>query len=326
MTDRLDLSIIMPAYNRAHLITRALDSVARQQVLPREIVVVDDGSADQTSAVVAAWAETSPVPVNLITSPLNRGVGATRNIAMREAKGELLAMLDSDDEYLPGALARLAQPLMDHKEAVVSFGDAVVRFEDGSPEFRHVQRNLVPDEGASRLPGAEGLFRLNDPQRELLTTSYVPPSASIFRREAAIRVGLMPEKRFGEDWLFFLRLTGEGDFLCQFTDCAIIHRQDDNLTDSANDYPNALRTLESLIELREGTHVAIAERHQTRLAHAIEAQAQELRYFASRKGLSEYWRALADHPTSIIASRAGHVATDPRSLARALYFSFRPAH
>ena len=318
MSETLDLSVVVPAYNRAGLIARALDSVAAQTVLPREIVVVDDGSSDGTPDVVASWAESAPLPVNLIVSPENRGVGAARNIAMRAARGSLIALLDSDDEYLPGALAMLAAPLARHPDAVVSFGEAEVRFADGAPGFRHVARNLTPGNGATAVMGEDGLYRIDDPQGELLTTSYISPSAAVFRRQAAIDVGLMPEKRYGEDWLFFLRLTGKGEFLVRFEDCAIIHRQDDNLTGTAHDYPNACRTLASLIEVRNNEHVAIAARHAPRLDRAIAKQAAAVRYFASRQGWAEYWRMLGSPEARATGGRAQHLLADPKSALRAL--------
>ena len=318
MTGTLDLSVVVPAYNRAGLIVRALDSVAAQDMLPREIVVVDDGSSDGTPDVVARWAETAPLPVQLIVSPENRGVGATRNIAMRAARGSLIALLDSDDEYLPGALAMLAAPLARHPDAVVSFGEAEVRFADGTPGFRHVARNLTPGNGASAIAGEDGLYRIDDPQNELLVTSYISPSAAVFRRQAALDVGLMPEKRFGEDWLFFLRLTGKGAFLVRFADCAIIHRQDDNLTGSGNHYPNACRTLASLIEVRANHHVAIEPHHTARLDRAIADQAAAVRYFASRQGWRAYWRMLGSSEGRATGGRAHHLLADPKSALRAL--------
>ena len=87
MAGNANVSVIVATYNRAHLITRALDSVARQTEPPGEIVVVDDASQDDTATVVERWAADSSIPVQLVVSPRNRGLGASRNTAMQAARG-----------------------------------------------------------------------------------------------------------------------------------------------------------------------------------------------------------------------------------------------
>lgn len=318
MKDRAaDISVVIATYNRAQLITRALDSVARQSELPREIIVVDDASSDDTRAVVQAWAKSAPCPVRIIAADRNGGAGAARNLAMRAARGDLIALLDSDDEYLPHALEALAAPLRQHREAAVSFADAPVEFADGTAPHRHVAQHLSPDAGVSPMP-APGLYRLDDPREHLLTTSFIPTCSAVFRRAAAEKVGLMPEIRFGEDWLFWLRLTGAGDFLCQFEDVAIVHRQSDNLSAGTNDLANARQVLEALRAVRAGEHGPLNEGQKRRLDQETARQAHAWRYFASRRGLPDYWRALSRDGDRIAA-----LLRDPRSLVRAIAATFR---
>ena len=95
------VSVIIPTYNRAHLLPRCLDSVLAQTLEPDEIIVVDDGSTDSTQSLVRRGYPR----ITLITQK-NRGVSAARNVGIRAARGEWLAFLDSDDAWLPEKLAR----------------------------------------------------------------------------------------------------------------------------------------------------------------------------------------------------------------------------
>jgi glycosyltransferase involved in cell wall biosynthesis len=96
-------SVVIPVYNRAQLLRRALASVLAQTCGDFEIVVVDDGSADNPKAVVDAAADAR---VRCLRQE-NRGGGAARNAGIDAARGSFVAFLDSDDEYLPGHLAAL---------------------------------------------------------------------------------------------------------------------------------------------------------------------------------------------------------------------------
>jgi len=93
------ISVIIPTYNRAHLLPRALDSILSQSCLPNEIIVVDDGSNDDTSALM-----TSVYPEIVFIQQSNTGVSCTRNVGIKRVTGEWIAFLDSDDEWFPEKL------------------------------------------------------------------------------------------------------------------------------------------------------------------------------------------------------------------------------
>jgi len=92
-------SVIIPVYNRSVLVRRAIDSVLRQSFPAREIIVVDDGSTDTTPEVLNNY-----LPKISIIRTTNRGVAAARNSGISRAESEWIALLDSDDEWLPGKL------------------------------------------------------------------------------------------------------------------------------------------------------------------------------------------------------------------------------
>ncbi|HBR68373.1 MAG TPA: hypothetical protein DEA55_03250 [Rhodospirillaceae bacterium] len=102
------ISVIIPAYNRAHLLRRTVASVAAQTTLPFEVIIVDDESPDDTPAVCAALMEEYQGKLNLgyTRHEKNKGEGGARNTGIRLAKGNYLSFLDSDDEWLPEKIER----------------------------------------------------------------------------------------------------------------------------------------------------------------------------------------------------------------------------
>lgn len=95
------VSIILPTYNRAHLLPRALHSLLVQSYQDFEVIIIDDASTDKSSDVVAPFLSDRVRYVRLET---NRGPGAARNAGIKLAIGEFLAFQDSDDEWLPEKL------------------------------------------------------------------------------------------------------------------------------------------------------------------------------------------------------------------------------
>lgn len=103
-SDILYFSIIVPMYNRERFVSRALRSVLAQDFEDFEIIVVDDGSTDNSIAVVKAMTDPR---ISLICHETNRGVGPARNTGVDAASGQWVVWLDSDDELLPGALSKI---------------------------------------------------------------------------------------------------------------------------------------------------------------------------------------------------------------------------
>jgi len=95
------VSVIIPTFNRAKKVVRAISSVLYQTFLDYEIIVVDDGSTDETKTVISQLAS----HITYVTNIHNLGVSASRNIGIRKSRSQLIAFLDSDDYWLPEKLA-----------------------------------------------------------------------------------------------------------------------------------------------------------------------------------------------------------------------------
>ncbi len=100
------VSIIIPAHNAARFLSEAIRSALAQTYDPIEIIVIDDGSTDATPAIMSQMAGTDPrlIPITL---PQRKGVSAARNAGLARARGEWIALLDADDQYLPNRIATL---------------------------------------------------------------------------------------------------------------------------------------------------------------------------------------------------------------------------
>ncbi len=169
-----DVSVIMPAYNAATTVERALASIAAQTLLPTEVIVVDDGSSDDTVARVKAMAgRMNGIRLRLFRQS-NQGAGAARNRAVAVAAGRWLAFLDADDQWLPAKLERSL--------AVSEGGDLVMS--------SHNLFNLAPDGGESLNDSrARWLKDPADPYRTLFLRGFISSSTVLVRRDRVVAVG-----------------------------------------------------------------------------------------------------------------------------------------
>ncbi|MFY9839270.1 MAG: glycosyltransferase family A protein, partial [Xanthobacteraceae bacterium] len=101
-------TIFTPTYNRAHTIRRVFDSLCAQTLRDFEWLVIDDGSTDNTSELIALWEKTADFPVRYLKQK-HAGKHIAHNRALVEAKGQFFGIVDSDDALVPDALERLAR-------------------------------------------------------------------------------------------------------------------------------------------------------------------------------------------------------------------------
>jgi len=117
LTTNSAISVVIPAFNTSLYIGEAIQSALDQTLAPTEVIIVDDGSTDDTADVAAAFGD----PVRIFRQP-HRGIAASRNFGVAQARGALLAFLDSDDLWTPEKLEKQAEPLERDRELHGVFG------------------------------------------------------------------------------------------------------------------------------------------------------------------------------------------------------------
>lgn len=183
------VSAIIPTYNRRELVVHAVGTVLAQTMPVAEIIVVDDGSTDGTEAALREAFGDRIVYVR----QANAGVSAARNRGLALARGRYLALLDSDDEWLPEKTARQVEWLEAHPDFGMVLCDVARTDADRRPVDRLERRRLTPEDGWV-LKWA------------LLEPALAPVSA-LFRREVFERTGGFDESlRTAEDLDFHLRV------------------------------------------------------------------------------------------------------------------------
>jgi glycosyltransferase involved in cell wall biosynthesis len=124
------VSVVIPVHNGARTLARALESALAQRYPAVEVVVADDGSTDDTPVVAGRLGDR----VRVVTQP-NRGAAAARNLGIREARGEFVAFLDADDEYLPGRIEKGIAPLLADASVAATFCRLHRVYQDGTREL-----------------------------------------------------------------------------------------------------------------------------------------------------------------------------------------------
>ncbi len=206
------VSVVMPAYNVAWCVGRAVDSVLAQDYRRRELIVVNDGSTDATRGLLDAYGDA----LTLIDQD-NRGMSAARNAGIRRARGEYVAFLDADDRWLPQKLSRQVELMESRPE--LGFCSTAARVEN--------------DEG--RLLN---LWRCPGGSTDMLTTLFAENasiaggcSAVIARRALFDRVGLFDERLGGfEDPDLWLRLAAVSGYACIDETLAVILRREKSVS------------------------------------------------------------------------------------------------
>jgi glycosyltransferase involved in cell wall biosynthesis len=185
------VSVVIPCYNQAHFLSEAIESVLSQSYPRFEIVVVDDGSTDNTSEVASSY---PPEKVRLVRQE-NKGLSAARNAGLAESKGEYVVFLDADDRLLPEALEVGVRELEAHPQCAFVSGHIRRIAADGSP--------LRTPPQALNKAHIEG-----DHYARLLRYNYIwTPGSVMYRRTVFDSVGgFDPSVNGAADYDLYLRI------------------------------------------------------------------------------------------------------------------------
>ena len=187
------ISVVIPCHNAAPFLRATIESILQQTRPATEVIVVDDGSTDDSAWIAASFGP----PVRVIRQE-NRGESAARNRGIEAATGDWVAFLDADDLWLPTKLERQAEVIRSAPADVVCVTCQFVLFGEGMEDRRC---ELPP-----RYDSAH-------PLREMLLGYTVHVGAAVVYREAALRTPFPEEIRHAEDAIFFVFLRTQGRFL-----------------------------------------------------------------------------------------------------------------
>lgn len=225
---RLFVSTIIPTFNRANLITRAVSSALRESIPGDEVIVVDNGSTDGTDQELAPLMNR----IRYIRTS-QTGAGPARNRGIKEARNQLIAFLDSDDEWMPGKI-KLQRALMQVRPDILfCFSNFAVTDNDGNEKHYHLKNWHKDPRSWDEILGQGTLFSTISPLPDgvrdfefyvgnlyssMIRASYVNTDTLMVRRneagEALYFAGDLP---LFEDWECFSRLAGRG--LAAYLDC-----------------------------------------------------------------------------------------------------------
>lgn len=259
------VSVVIPTYNRAHILGRAIVSVLGQTYRDIELIVVDDGSVDGTDKLLQTFTDPR---LRYVRQTQNRGVSAARNRGISEARGEWLAFLDSDDEWLPQKLERQFLAL-NGVDCVASYC-GLLRI-DGEISTRIPASSTAVTAGAKPWPSLlmDGLW---------FSQTWLVP------RQVICAAGLFDERMsIWEDWDLFLRIALQGPI--HYLPEVLVHSavSHDSLVGQHQNRPTSLRILQQ-------KHAELFAREATVFAHHVYTRARfELLYGDWLQG----WRALA---------------------------------
>ncbi|HEX4078382.1 MAG TPA: glycosyltransferase [Rhizomicrobium sp.] len=224
------ITTIIPAFNAAVTIGRALESVLAQTYSPLEIIVVNDASTDYTADIVKAYGGRG---VKLVSLERQRGASAARNAGIAAARGELVAFLDADDEWLPLKLEKQVALLLS-EPGYVFVACAADEFSTSGMYLGDLYRGRRPSTGSGCWKSL------------LARNTVATPSVVVWRRELSKVGGFDESLRVGEDQDMWIRLACGGP-VGYLGDCLVrIHNQINSL--SSNPSIPALRIALRVIE------------------------------------------------------------------------------
>ena len=274
------VSVVIPTYDRADLVCAAVESALAQTHREIEVLVVDDGSIDRTRETVERLREQDR-RVRYLRQE-HAGPGAARNLGIRNARGELIAFLDSDDSWYPDYLARQIEKLRARPEAALVFCDAKVEGARAGRETRFRAKSFGGD--ASLGVMVENNFAMAIP-------------TTVIRRRVLEEVGLFDETLpCVEDWDLWIRVLSRHPAVAVDEILAVIHRRSDSMSRrrGPEQWGAWLRLWldHKELMLSSGCSPATVRR---KIAHAHKKLAQTLRAAGrlreARRHYLDWWRA-----------------------------------
>ena len=338
------VSVIVPCHNRADIVGETIESVLAQTYENFEIVIVDDGSEDNTAEVVGAYAD----PRILYFYQPNAGLSAARNSGLNVTAGEFIAFLDSDDVWLEWKLAAQVQLFQRHPEAGLIWSDintfsvagkvdgerqlrtmysayAAVDFEAAGSDRRRLS-DLVSDVEAGL---AASRYYLDDFFPYMFSGNLVLPSTAVVRRDRLRMAGPFDREFTGfgaEDYHFYFRIIslGKAAFIDAPTTLYRVHSSQMSIRNRLLEARANLHVLTHWLHQRPATISRKVARRSLASSHAW-LGTEELNAGNLRAATKHFWESLRHHRTQpytalllVLSVIPGGVASALRAVKRAM--------
>ena len=218
------VSIIIPTYNRANVLPASIQSVLQQTDADFELLVIDDGSDDNTDTVVESM---NDARIRYLKMPANKGVAAARNEGIRQAKYDYIAFQDSDDYWMPDKLEKQMTFMTQNPETGLLYCPYVCQKADGTTI-------LVP---GSNIPLSEKQGHIYP---YMLQRNTIGTPCVLFRRKCLENAGLFNESLTClEDWDFFLRIARDHETAFQEEPLVRVNLRKDGVSHNISGYYEA---------------------------------------------------------------------------------------
>jgi glycosyltransferase involved in cell wall biosynthesis len=188
VTSNATISVVIPCFNSAATIERALRSVEHQTIKPHEVLVVDDASSDNTVSIIEQFARNSLLNIRVIKQSVNGGPSVARNTAWNVATSEFIAFLDADDQWHPQKLELQLGVMLDNRTCVMSFHDHLF---GSSEQFENLPFTPITSQATLR--------------NYLLRNRSATPTVML---RTALTERFLNTKRYAEDYLLWMTIIG----------------------------------------------------------------------------------------------------------------------
>ncbi|MDQ7062028.1 MAG: glycosyltransferase [Sulfurimonas sp.] len=206
-TNNFLVSVIIPAYNHEKYILKALDSVLNDEYPNKELVIIDDGSTDETNSLITHWIKNNTDKLSILSikykTRSNKGVSKTLNELIRMSDGEYICIVASDDYLLNGGIAKRVEYLQQNTTKMAVFGDCIVVNQENITTYASGLKNYY----TVKIENYQDDTSLKN---EIIMRWSVPGPVFMARRIMYTKHNIFySENLIGEDWDMYLRLVSK---------------------------------------------------------------------------------------------------------------------
>jgi glycosyltransferase involved in cell wall biosynthesis len=269
------VSVVIPTYNRAGTIKRAVASVLAQGFPIHEVIIVDDGSTDDTLEILSLINDSR---IKVVKSPGRLGAPTARNLGAEASSGDWIAFQDSDDYWLGHKLERQFERLDQFPDAILCYC-GLIQYYEGKLGF-------VPGEHIHKFEG--NIYDV------LLETSFISTQTIVVKRSTFLQSGgFRPDMPRLQDWELVLRLAKMGSFCCALEPLVIAYSTPGNLTSDAVKGANARLTILDLHKEAFSASPSLLKKHYHIIAR------QFLQTGANGDAVKNFTKAVQIHPFAL---------------------------